>query len=306
MLVSLRTETELRPSAVFCLLILALYIPLNGQVSAWSNGGTSTEPARPKYGTHDFLAQHALDWVPSELGFWLHGNLATYLYGTELPDFEDAPGGDGIGDTLKHHVYFGIDGQVKDDSSARRAQESFDRVLGYLVSKDYANAAKWMGVTSHYIDDLAVFGHVMGKITIWGEERHHDDYETWVDTITDRYNTTFASCLSFDGSLEPTQVQKTAFAIAIDLAHDTTFDDTCKGHSAAWMDANYDTHDTTFRMRTCELLNHAVNAVADAIYLAAHTANIDEFHSGNIAPMIFVCFAIVLVAMRAAQSRKIN
>lgn len=61
-----------------------------------------------------------------------------------------------------------------------------------------------MGATSHYIDDLTVLGHVMGKITIWGEERPHEDYETRFDTMMDQYNATFASCLSFDGSLEPT------------------------------------------------------------------------------------------------------
>lgn len=54
-------------------------------VASWSNGGFSTDPAHPEYGTHDFIAQHALDWAPTESSLWLRSNLAAYLYGTELP-----------------------------------------------------------------------------------------------------------------------------------------------------------------------------------------------------------------------------
>jgi hypothetical protein len=33
---------------------------------AWSNGGFSSDPNNPDYGTHDFLAHHALDYVPDD------------------------------------------------------------------------------------------------------------------------------------------------------------------------------------------------------------------------------------------------
>jgi len=305
-LVALSNGSELRRSILLCLLILILCIPVSRRVAGWSNGGKSTDPMNPKYGTHDFIAQHALDWLPNELDSWLRNNLATYLYGTELPDLKDAVAGDGIGDVTNHHVYFGISGQLEDNASARRAQESFDQVRAYLASKDYVKAAKWIGVTSHYIDDLAVFGHVMGKSTVWGSEKHHSDYEDWVQGRTNKYNASFTSCLKFDGSLEPAQGQTTAYAITIDLAHDTTFDDTGKGHNATWLESHYDPHDPTFQMRTCELLNHAVNAVADAIYLVAQTANVSEFSVSEVVLAASMILVTVPLASKRTKSREFN
>jgi hypothetical protein len=39
-----------------------------------------------------------------------------------------------------------------------------------------ALTAKHAGIMSHYIVDVAVFGHVMGSSTDWGSEAHHSDY----------------------------------------------------------------------------------------------------------------------------------
>jgi len=90
-------------------LISLLFVSYTPAAYGWSNGGYSSAPSSPDYGTHDFLAQHALDWVPDELDFWLRDDLAMYLYGTELPDNANAPLNDGIGDTSKHHVYYRAD-----------------------------------------------------------------------------------------------------------------------------------------------------------------------------------------------------
>src|SRR3972149_2892863 len=119
-------------------------------VRAWSNGGYSSDPNNPDYGTHDFLAEHSLDYVPDELEFWLRENLEVFLYGTELPDNKNAALGDGIGDTTLHHLYYFANGQLQDDSAARRAQESYQQALNYLAAGNYSSAAKWMGITSHY------------------------------------------------------------------------------------------------------------------------------------------------------------
>ncbi|MEM2355725.1 MAG: hypothetical protein QXO00_05340, partial [Candidatus Bathyarchaeia archaeon] len=70
------------------------------RVFGWGNGGYSTTPDNPKYGTHDWIAEHALDWLPEAEKQFILENLAIYLYGTELPDNKNAP--DGIGDTAKH------------------------------------------------------------------------------------------------------------------------------------------------------------------------------------------------------------
>ena len=235
-------------------------------VRAWSNGGYSANPQNPDYGTHDWLAHHALDWVPDSLDFWIRNNLAIYLYGTELPDNREAPLGDGIGDKTLHHVYYHSDGRLQDDSSARRAQETSNQVISYLTVKDYANAAKWMGVTSHYISDLAVFAHVMGKATDWGAEKHHSDYEEYANERTNSYNDEFNAFLSFDGELRTLS----AYDAAVQLAYDTTFD--VDGDlTCVWMDQNYDWNNPTFRNRSGESLNLAVNLLADVIYSISQT-----------------------------------
>ena len=156
-------------------LAVMVFVFLNvGLVSGWSNGGFSTDPTHPVYGTHDWIAQHALDWLPATEKQYIQNNLAAYLYGTELPDNANAPGGDGIGDTTKHHVYYSASGTVTDDSSAQRANAEYNLALSYLKAQDWADAAKTAGAMTHYIDDMAVFGHVMGSSTPWGAEVHHE------------------------------------------------------------------------------------------------------------------------------------
>jgi len=282
---------------LFCLAILVASL-VAVPAWAWSNGGFSTDPSNPKYGTHDWLAHHALDWVPDDLDFWVRNNLAIYLYGTELPDNGNAALGDGIGDTHLHHVYYRSNGDLQDDSSARRAREAYDKALSYLVAGDHGNAAKWLGVMAHYMSDLAVFGHVMGKPTDWGEEKHHSDYEQWVDGRTDRYDSPFVVLLKFDGRLE----QSSAYDSALKLAHDTTFDSTGKGRTAKWMDDNYDPSDQSFQERVGESLSLAVNLLADITYTMSEAAGIPEFQAPTF--ILGVTILMLIVVVRSAPSKR--
>jgi len=50
---------------VFILLFL-ITPAFMADVWAWSNGGFSADPSNPDYGTHDWIAQHALDWMPDQ------------------------------------------------------------------------------------------------------------------------------------------------------------------------------------------------------------------------------------------------
>ena len=113
-------------------------------VSGWSNGGFSADPSNPDYGTHDWIAQHALDWLPSNEKQFILDNVANYLYGTELPDNGGAP--DGIGDTVNHHVYYFADGSLQDDVSAVRAQEEYVKAVDFFKAGNLTNAAKRFGV----------------------------------------------------------------------------------------------------------------------------------------------------------------
>ncbi|UCE43441.1 MAG: right-handed parallel beta-helix repeat-containing protein [Candidatus Bathyarchaeota archaeon] len=241
------------------LLLLMMTIVFQSDVSAWSNGGYSEDPTNPDYGTHDWIAEHALDWLPEEEKQYIVDNLAVYLYGTELPDNGGAP--DGIGDTTKHHIYYWSNGSLQDDASAVRAYEEYNNTLSLLELEDFRNASKTAGIMSHYIVDVAVFGHVMGAPTDWGAEVHHSDYETYVNQRTSSYDAEFNMYLSFDGALESIS----AYDAAKQLAHDTTFD-VDVGICCTCMDRNYNWDDSMFKNRCGESLNLAVNYLADVLH----------------------------------------
>lgn len=228
-------------------------------VRAWSNGGFSDDPSNPDYGTHDWIAEHALDWLPTEEKQYILDNLAAYLYGTELPDNGIAL--DGIGDTTKHHIYYWSNGSLQDDASAVRAYEEYDNTLNFLRSGDLANASKTAGIMSHYIVDVAVFGHVMGASTDWGAEQHHSDYESYANRRTNSYEDEFNVYLSFDEKLRIVS----AYDAAKELAYDTTFD--IDGDlTCGWMDKNYNWNDPVFKDRCGESLNLAVNYITDVLH----------------------------------------
>jgi hypothetical protein len=242
------------------LLMAMLHSILNVKpVGGWSNGGFSTDPAHPTYGTHDWIAQHALDWLPPAEKQYISDNLANYLYGTELPDNSGAP--DGIGDTALHHIYYQSTGSLQDDASAIRAQAEYNEALNYIKSGDVATAVKTLGIMSHYISDVTVFGHVMATGTDWGPEVHHSDYEDYVNQKTSNYADEFNTYLVFDGGLDLVS----AYDAACELAYDTTFD--VHGDSTCvWMDQNYNWNNAVFKDRAGEALNLGVNYLADVLH----------------------------------------
>ena len=246
-----------------------------GSVFCWSNGGYSDNPANPDYGTHDWIAQHALDWLPSDEKQYILNNFASYLYGTELPDNGGAI--DGIGDSTNHHVYFYANGSLQDDASAIRASEEYQKAVNFLSAHDYVNASKSAGIISHYIVDLAVFGHVMGANTLWGAEVHHSDYEDYIQARTNSYSSSFDSCLHFDGALTVIF----AYDATINLAYDTTFD--VDGDlTCVWMDTNYNWSNPTFTNRCGESLNLAVNYLADVLHTLYNETQIVQLTNSNI------------------------
>ena len=219
----------MKRTAITIVIIFFMVLSVSLNSTAWSNGGNSDDITNPDYGTHDWVAEKALAMLPASESQYIQDNLDYYLYGTELPDNYDGIFDDGIGDTFQHHVYFDSDGVVTDDASANRADAMFDDALSYLQNEDYENASKYAGAMTHYIADLGVFGHVMGSTTFWGTETHHSDYESYVlDHQAD-----FNSYIVFDGTL----VTLSAYNATIELAYDTTFDDSGAGRDCLWMDA---------------------------------------------------------------------
>jgi len=269
-------------ACLFVIALLSTWLTASAaEVSGWSNGGYSADPANPDYGTHDWIAEHALDWLPLEEKQFLLDNKASYLYGTELPDNNQAP--DGIGDTTKHHVYYFADGSVQDDVAADRASEEYANAVNFYNSGNFGEAAKRLGMVTHYITDVAVFGHVMGASTAWGAETHHSDYENYVQTRTNSYVDDFDSFLVFDGNLGTIS----AYDAALTLAYDTTFDADGQ-YTCVWMDQNYDWNDAAFKNRSGESLNLAVNLVAEVLHTFYAEAIIPEFPSGAILPLFMI------------------
>jgi hypothetical protein len=246
-----------RTALLSTLLLITLLLPQTN-AEAWSNGDYSADPTNPDYGTHDWIAQHALDWLPTQKKQYITDNLQLYLYGTELPDLPATQGG--IGDTTKHHIYYSASGVLQDDAAATRAEEEYQTALTYLNAGNYPEAAKHAGAMTHYIADLAVFSHVMGKPTDWGAETHHSDYENHANSITTTYTATYINPLQFDETL----TTLSAGDAARQLALDTTLDDGGT-HTAKWMDQNYNWATTAFPNRSWESANLAVNEVADVL-----------------------------------------
>jgi hypothetical protein len=228
-------------------------------VAGWSNGGYSANPASPDYGTHDWIADHALDWLPLAERQWILDHKAAYLFGTETPDRRGC--GDCIGDTEKHHVYYSRDGRLQDDAAAKRAGQVYDQALAALPSGNWTRVAVLVGAMTHYIDDLAVFGHVTGAATEWGSEVHHSDYEEYVNARTSTYASEFTAFLAFDGDLYPRE----SYDAALLLAFDTTFGG-ATGRNATWMDSHYDWSNSDFRSKAGESINLAVNYLADVLH----------------------------------------
>ena len=237
---------------------------------AYSNGGYSSDPSNPDYGTHDWIAQHALDWLPTQEKQYILDNLAAYLYGTELPDNNNASAPGHIGDTAKHHIYYWSNGTLQDDAAAVRASTEFQTALNLLNTRDYAGAAKTAGIMSHYIVDVAVFAHVMGASTDWGAEtgNNHSNYESYVDTRTSSYSDTYNQYLAFDGNLQAIS----AYDAARNLAFDTTFDHG-GSFTCVWMNSNYNVSNPTYWNRAGESLNLAVNTLTDVLHMLYVSSN---------------------------------
>lgn len=261
----------------------------------WSNGGYSDDQSNPDCGTHDWIAQHALDWLPQQEKQYILNDLAAYLYGTELPDNGQAP--DGIGDTANHHVYYRADGSLQENDSADRAEEEYLNAANLYNGGDAAGAVKRLGIMTHYICDVAVFGHVMGSSTDRGNEAHHSDYESYVNTRTDSYTDEFNTFLVFDGALDNISAYDAALAIANDTTFDLNGDLTC-----VWMDENYDWNNPTFKNRAGESLNLAVNLVADVLHTFYVDVVVPEFPPITILP-IFMTLA-TLAVLYAKKMRK--
>lgn len=230
------------------------------RVWSWSNGGFTDSGNTPWFSTHDWIALHAAEWLPAEERWWIERNVDYFLLGTELPDNSGHPWG--IGDTSLHHVYYSSVRVLTDASAANRANAESLLALSFLNAGNYSFAALQAGIMSHYIVDVAVFGHVMGADTDWGPENHHSDYESATETRTNEYPTDdFTAYLNYDNALSTLD----AYNATTEIAYDTTFGGS-NNLTCNWMDANYNWSDPVFRNRAGESINLATNILTDTLH----------------------------------------
>jgi hypothetical protein len=226
---------------------LAVLTPVGS--GAWSNGGYSSDTTHPDYGTHDWIADAALELQTRDASFLSSDHHGDYLLGSEAPDNPSY-----FGDTSKHHVYYRSSGALQDDSAGQRAQQMYRTALQYLKSGNEKDAAFYAGAMTHYIADMAVFGHTMGSSTDWGSEAVHQDYEDQVDNDI--------VGMSFPASLPLTDLD--AYNSTLGLAFRVTF-----GAGGVkpntWMDDNYDWTNSAYRAAAFAAVNEAVSAVAASI-----------------------------------------
>ncbi|MBS7622672.1 zinc dependent phospholipase C family protein [Candidatus Bathyarchaeota archaeon] len=259
-------------------------------VDGWSNGGYSANPSTPAVGTHDWIVEKAVALLSADESIIWKDNMNWLKYGTELPDRPRAQGG--YEDMFNHHVYFDEQQRVIDDAAAVRANETYQEALGLLRRGNFTGGVMVAGAMSHYISDVAVWGHLMGANTPWGVEKHHEDYENYVTE----------HMFLFDRSVRLLSPLKrtSAYQATLDLASDIMFNEP----NATWMDSNYDWNNERFRERVSGSLNLAVNYVANVLHTLWLDAGqpIPEFPEHPTVTSILLLLA-VLVLRRVVVGR---
>ncbi|MEM4308369.1 MAG: pre-peptidase C-terminal domain-containing protein [Thermoplasmata archaeon] len=252
-------------------------------VEGWSNGGDSLDPNSPAYGTHDWIVDRALAYLPDNEKNYIVTNRNAWMLGTELPDNSNLPGG--IGDVVLHHVYYYASGELQDNASAKRAEECFQIAIQKLRAGNSSGAALYAGILSHYVVDVTVFGHVMAAGTDWGEEKHHSDYEEYVNKYTQTYNSTlFDPYIQFDGMLDVIS----AYDATLQLAYNTTFGNAGLGiMNCTWMDQNYNWGNSVYVKSAGRSLSLAINKIVDVFHTLALSADttppeITNVHVNNV------------------------
>ena len=228
---------------------------------SWGNGGYSSDPQNPDYGTHDWVADRALALVTGDKAFLSTMYRASFLLGTEAPDNPQM-----IGDAENHHVYYDSMQLVVEDNSARRARDTFSIAKDLMSDGNLELAAYYAGAMTHYISDLGVFGHTMGSNTVWGAEQHHSDYEAEVGSRIFSLGPTPPATIS---PVDP-------YNVSLELARKITFGSgSIKPNT--WMDVHYDWSDPTFVSSADASLFASVYAVASAIqYLVQGQSGTDQ------------------------------
>jgi|GEM_PF-2283594 len=255
--------------------ILLALLALVATAAAWGNGfSVGNRPIYASsanmwakmdmYGTHDYLAQYALQFLPYEERSWIQNN--TYFYGTELPDSIGMS--ESIGDRIAQFMRFDSRGNLLNDSLGRQAMKKYDLLINSLGRDETVTASKWAGAIAAYVSNAGLFSRV-----IEGSEKGYT-FEGYILQMTDAvypsadFTTKFGPYIQFDGSLEMISPYD-AIARVAQATSMGKKDGSCK---AQWMEDNYDPEDPQFIACAGRNFNNIVNAIADVIHTAYQNA----------------------------------
>lgn len=175
---------------------LAIAVLLINSAYAWNNGPSGntltddpSECADPPYGTHDWIADHALAILPKEEQKWLSQYKSYFLLGTEAPDNSKIPEicgtpNTGYGDKGGGHHSVRWDIRFKKMTragAALRAQDEYVKASKAFNARKFKDAAYYLGAMSHYIADVSSFPHSSDNNT------NHSSYENWVARATTKF-----------------------------------------------------------------------------------------------------------------------
>ncbi|NHI93951.1 MAG: hypothetical protein EAX96_15790 [Candidatus Lokiarchaeota archaeon] len=249
---------------ILFMFVFTLYLLPNRSL-AWNNGDPEDIYFGERFGSHDWIALKANLFLSEELQIWLNSSLQTYLRGTAAPDnsSESFNGFNGYGDTSLHHNYYNSDGSSYDNSAATRAQEEYDKAYTQMQIGNYSEAAWFAGAMTHYIADLAVWGHVMTNETV------HSNLENSANTNMDNPNEDYFQ-ITFDGTYDDI----TANDASLETGWETYRGDASWQYNCNWLDDNYHAFDgshpdDSFEERIEYLIQLAVNKITDLLYKLA-------------------------------------
>lgn len=236
---------------------------------AWNNGpagNTTTNIAsecdEPRYATHDWIADRALDLLPDDEKDWLEDEEDLYLLGTEAPDNRNIPLAcdgphRGYDDRSRgHSITWNAGGtQMTNDRAAVRAQEEYSKAIIAFEQGEEGHAAFYLGAMAHYIGDVSQYGHS------WPNEVHHGNYESWVASRTAAFSGgMFDSYIQLDSL-----VRRTPYTAARRVSV-STFRGNDRILRASEMDSLWSMKPQRWMDSTGDSLNLAVNELADVLH----------------------------------------
>ncbi|MEM2637301.1 MAG: hypothetical protein QXL15_03010 [Candidatus Korarchaeota archaeon] len=174
--------------------ILVFSFPV--KVSALGNGGFTSDPNEPKYGTLDWMGYHAISLIKESMPsyvVWIDMRMRYFYLGTEAPDNPYLHIGRfaGWNDTASQFNRYDLTGGVvtiNEDyqNCSSLLQTHYSYLVQALKNRDYDRAAWEAGVVTHYIGVLSGWGHVL---TTWNgtdfvrDDARYSNYAAQLDEV---------------------------------------------------------------------------------------------------------------------------